>query len=64
MKIAALLAGIGLSLNVLVDLVNLALNLTRMGSYLPRYLGGQATWLFAQACMIAFFFSFYARVKE
>ncbi len=64
MRIAALLAGIGLALNVLVDLVNLALNLTRMGRYMPQYLAGQATWLFAQACMMAFFFTFYARLKE
>lgn len=65
MKIAALLAGIGLCLNVLVDFVNFALNVPRMGAYFaPRYLIGQGTWLFAQACLIAFLFSFYTRVKE
>jgi hypothetical protein len=65
MKIAALLAGIALSLNVGVGLINFAMYLSRVGvSLVPGYLAGQGMWFFAQACMIAFFFTFYARVKE
>jgi phage shock protein PspC (stress-responsive transcriptional regulator) len=65
MKIAALLAGIALTLNIGVGLINLALTVSRMGTHLlPGYLAGQGMWFFSEACMIAFFFTFYARVKE
>ena len=65
MKIAALLAGIALTLNIGVGIINLALNISRMGVRLvPGYLAGQGMWFFAQACMIAFFFTFYSRTKE
>ncbi|HKD44307.1 MAG TPA: hypothetical protein VKD24_01520 [Candidatus Angelobacter sp.] len=65
MKIAAMLAGIALSINVAMGLLNLALNVSRMGiRFVPGYVGSQATWLFAEVCMIAFFFSFYVRAKE
>lgn len=65
MKIAALLAGIALALNVGVGIINLAMYVSRMGMRLtPGYLAGQGMWFFAEACMIAFFFTFYSRAKD
>jgi hypothetical protein len=65
MKIAALLAGIALALNVGVGIINFGMYVSRVGvALVPGYLAGQGTWFFAQACMMAFFFSFYARAKD
>jgi hypothetical protein len=64
MKIAALLAGIALTLNALIALYNLSTYFTRGTHLAPSYLAGQAAWFFAQGCMIVFFFAFHGRVKE
>jgi hypothetical protein len=65
MKTAALLAGIALALNVGVGIINFAMYVSRVGvALVPGYLAGQGMWFFAQACMIAFFFTFYSRAKE
>jgi hypothetical protein len=65
MKIAALLAGVALALNIVVGLVNVALYVSRVGVHLlPGYLAGQGMWFFAQTCMLAFFFTFFARAKD
>lgn len=64
MKIPSLLSGIGLSLNLLAELVNFAMHFTSIFRYSATYFPGQVVWFFAQICMIIFFFSFYARAKE
>ena len=65
MKTAALLAGIALTLNAAMALLNLFMNLSRSGMHMmPTYLGGQLTYFLAQAALIAFFFTFFANTRE
>lgn len=65
MKSVALLAGIAMALSTAMGFINFVLNLARMGMRpgIPWALG-QLLWLFAQASLIAFFFTFYSRAKE
>jgi hypothetical protein len=62
MKIAALLAAIALTVNGLVDIVMSYSRFT--ARTIPTYLAAQVFWLFAQGCMIVFFFAFYSRARD
>jgi uncharacterized membrane protein len=65
MKIAALLAAIALTVNGLVDIVNFVMSYSRFTARtIPTYLAAQVFWLFAQGCMIVFFFAFYSRARD
>ena len=66
MKTVSLLAGLALSLNVVLGVYNFALTVSRVGlsGGTAPWMLDHLSWLLAEACMVAFFFMLYSRQKN